>query len=237
MLQVYSPRRGEQVGVRHGSIPVVCKRHAPESYVKCDVDFPKPFFKERRGDKLDWRISKVPDLHKPYESPADHLRIPLARDKIFTVFTDTDFAHLERELTQHLDWADKLFHEEKLPSLQAAVGIDVEWRPQFWYNPNANVASIAQIATREKVFIVDVIALGKKLAPLFQRLFLSPSVAKVGHGLAEDLTRIARMVDSAQENSFASFFPVQSVVELAPLYAAASGVAIGPRWGGVHFPA
>jgi ribonuclease D len=51
------------------------------------------------------------------------------------------------------------------------VGIDSEWKPYF--GTRRNELALTQIATRERVYILDVCALGSKCAALWHRLGLA----------------------------------------------------------------
>lgn len=62
------------------------------------------------------------------------------------------------------------------------VGLDCEWKPSFGLEKSE--LSLLQIATRNSVFILDVIKLGNKAANLWQELgkflFNNSNILKLG---------------------------------------------------------
>ncbi|KAK9833570.1 hypothetical protein WJX81_006966 [Elliptochloris bilobata] len=79
-----------------------------------------------------------------------------------------------------------------------AVGLDVEWRPgrEGCTQPPA---SLLQVATRERVWLVDLMALrgGPGLAHVLPQLLRAPTAVKLGCSLSSDLTALARVGCSA----------------------------------------
>ena len=86
------------------------------------------------------------------------------------------------------------------------VGIDVEWKPDFRGEPV--IAAIIQIATKQKIFIIDVKSLREveKISPrqgriLIEMLFANPNIRKLGFGIREDLNVLARSLPGMENLS------------------------------------
>lgn len=72
--------------------------------------------------------------------------------------------------------------------------MDAEWQP---FNKTLHSAAILQVATRDKVFIIDVYTLQAKLDAqqgkrLSDSLFANPLMLKLGFGMREDFAVLAR---------------------------------------------
>lgn len=72
------------------------------------------------------------------------------------------------------------------------VGIDCEWKPNF--GGQKNELALMQIATRQKVFILDIIKIGTKVPELWQNLgkflFNNCDILKLGFGFTSDILMI-----------------------------------------------
>jgi hypothetical protein len=177
---------------------------------------------------------EVPDPTANAMSPVDTGMLPLGLDeaRVKVVYTAQEAAAALGEFDALVARAEALLRTaDGVPSMDTAVGIDVEWKPQFRYDPKANPASIVQIATRTGVYVLDVVNLAPQLALGVRRLLASPAVVKLGHGLGEDLWRLAEGLGrGAKDPAFAkSMFPVPAVLELAPLYSEFVTEKFNPR--------
>ena len=232
--------------------PVYCKSHAPPHFVgtvegyrgiipayeepskihKTPFNHPSPQHHPHEGHyrqsiwhrKKD-RIVEVPDPNETTFTPPDPSTLFMGEEwqnSIQFVSNLENFKSAIHYFEQHIYKAESNC-TSNTPSTEYAIGIDVEWKPEFIYNAENNVCSIIQVATREKCFIFDAIALGGELAPLMRKLLRSKHVIKVGHGLGEDLSRIAQFIATNLKNPEDSktFFPAESILELAPLYSKA----------------
>lgn len=77
------------------------------------------------------------------------------------------------------------------------VGLDSEWKPSFGTKPSS--VSLIQLATSNKVFIFDILALNNKQYSklwytFIERIFNNPNVIKIGFGLDNDMREITNSV-------------------------------------------
>lgn len=74
------------------------------------------------------------------------------------------------------------------------VGIDCEWRPNYFKEEKTNKVSILQIATRERVYIIDLIKFYKEkrdeLDNFLKSIFCSSKILKLGYALHNDLKQL-----------------------------------------------
>jgi len=219
------PTHGSRQGpkyTRGQPMPEWCHLHAPEDAVRL---VEPPAHTQRRQSYSPTRkrqaMVDVPDPAATAMAPMDASFFPLkvSEANVVVTYESEQAAMVAGELESLCSHAEELF-ASGLPSMQTAVGIDVEWRPWFSLQQQPNPTSIVQIATRDKVYIIDVINQGSRLASTLRRLLQSSAVVKLGHGLGEDLFRLNRGLANALNDASFSVFPVPSVLELAPLYAA-----------------
>ncbi|KAH9253307.1 hypothetical protein BASA81_008658 [Batrachochytrium salamandrivorans] len=232
-------------------IPTYCRTHAPMSFVA-----PGALLLEREAavantsstssssssyapsggrfanNRRPNAIVNVPDPEATTFGPATPGTLFLGKrfqDSIEFVSTEQQLKLVSKFFDKHLqDAKAEMTQQDGTPSLQFAVGIDVEWKPEFLFHYDNNVASICQVSTRSKHFVFDMITLKDKLSPLFKDLYASKAVVKIGHGLSEDLSRIATHLASSElggdnrhpqlKETAKLFFPCESILELTPLY-------------------
>lgn len=233
-------------------IPTHCRTHAPASFVApsallvdrdaaaavaaaANTTMTYAPSTARAGNNHNRRpnaIVNVPDPEATTFGPAPPGTLFLGKhfqDSIEFVSTEQQLKTVGKFFSKHVqEAAAEMAQQGGTPSLQFAVGIDVEWKPEFVFHYDNNVASICQVSTRGKHFVFDMLALKHKLAPLFKELYASKAVIKIGHGLGEDLSRIAMHLASSElggdnrhpqlQETAKAFFPCESILELTPLY-------------------
>ena len=80
------------------------------------------------------------------------------------------------------------------------IGIDCEWKPKFQKGEPASEVALCQLATADRVFLLDMVALsgccdgtgGSPLNEALAAFITSESTLKLGYGVHEDLRRMAR---------------------------------------------
>ena len=99
------------------------------------------------------------------------------------------------------------------------IGLDVEWRASFSGQPVR--AAIIQIATKEDVFIIDLLTLrevekidASQSQILIKSIFANPSVLKLGFSMKEDLVSISRALPGLEHLSK----QITKMVDLHPLW-------------------
>lgn len=74
------------------------------------------------------------------------------------------------------------------------VGIDCEWRPNYIKEEKTSKVSILQVATRERVYIIDLIKFYKhnrdELDNFIKSIFYSRNILKLGYALHNDLKQL-----------------------------------------------
>jgi ribonuclease D len=96
------------------------------------------------------------------------------------------------------------------------VGIDTEWKPYF--GTERNEMSLVQIATRERVCILDVCTLGCQCAALWHELgsilFANENIVKLGK-LTPPLSTLAMLCSADYIHNVKSVIPVYFCVQIA----------------------
>lgn len=233
-------------------IPTMCRIHAPAGYVATAEGYRgviPPYEDPLRNkpghlqvissgystqqDRRGWyprrnnRIVDVPDPEETTFGPPEPGTLFMGsawEQNVKVCYTKEDLKEVLDYFDAHIAKAEELTKANGgVPSPAAAIGLDVEWKPEFVYSEDNHVCSVIQIATRDRAFIFDAIALGAELDPLMRRLFRSKDIIKIGHGLGEDLARVAQSISRAvgKAGHVREYFPVESLVELAPLFSKA----------------
>lgn len=73
---------------------------------------------------------------------------------------------------------------------EPAIGIDIEWRPTYVAGRPPNPVALLQLSSHSRCVLVPVRHLRGRLPPVVAQLLASPSVWKVGCGVAEDARKI-----------------------------------------------
>lgn len=100
---------------------------------------------------------------------------------------------------------------------QSVIGFDAEWKPILGPSDGAAPCALVQLASREKAFVVDVIALhehGRILAPVFR----SHAVLKLGYGAQNDVRVLRPFLanDDGADDVMSMLVDLQAVTKKLP---------------------
>lgn len=102
------------------------------------------------------------------------------------------------------------------------VGIDCEWRPNYFKEEKMNKVSILQIATRERVYIIDLIKFYKEkrddLDNFLKGIFYSSHILKLGYALHNDLKELLHSY-----GDMACFHYCEPILDLQRLHSHSKG--------------
>uniref|UniRef100_A0A8D0AZX0 Exonuclease 3'-5' domain containing 3 n=2 Tax=Salvator merianae TaxID=96440 RepID=A0A8D0AZX0_SALMN len=137
--------------------------------------------KRRRAQERDAVLEKTPNDCEERKKDIFY-QLPIPRENIFFLST----------------WEEMLKCKEQVLQPQQIVGIDMEWRPSFGTVGGKTRVSLVQLATRGRVFLLDVLQLLREgeqeeespLIGFFQALFADPSITKLGYGILGDLSNL-----------------------------------------------
>ncbi|TYZ58102.1 hypothetical protein PybrP1_006694 [[Pythium] brassicae (nom. inval.)] len=161
---------------------------------------------------------------------AKHLPLPLPSDSVVFCSDEQQI----REAYAHFfdatgvaggEAADLLADHSEGYSPARLVGLDVEWKPTTSRISNQTVASILQIATTTRVFVIDLLMLHENeflFEHFLPRLLSSPQLLKVGFGFDSDMKVLHQ---SFPERS--AFLHVAPFLELSSLVLKAFGASAG----------
>nr|XP_008123065.1 PREDICTED: exonuclease mut-7 homolog [Anolis carolinensis] len=152
------------------------------------------------------------DAPEPARSPGEGRRkaqcygLPLPREQILFLST----------------WEALQEHKECLLKAGQIVGLDMEWRPSFGVLGSKPRVSLVQLAVRDRVFLLDMLALlrpegaqeeEEALDQFFRELFADPNVTKLGYGMHGDLAQLAKSLPtfSAMEKQLCNFLDLLKV--------------------------
>ncbi|KAI5061358.1 hypothetical protein GOP47_0023863 [Adiantum capillus-veneris] len=130
--------------------------------------------------------------NRPVDWTIEMQQYNIAESEAIKYIQITDVMPLEKiiwvDSLKELDFATQHLREASL------VGIDCEWKAIREKTFCINKVSVLQIATREFVFILDLVSLsrqhGRCLSACIESIFCSPAVLKLGYAVYNDLEQL-----------------------------------------------
>ncbi|CAB3998303.1 exonuclease mut-7 homolog, partial [Paramuricea clavata] len=134
-------------------------------------------FSDYAGRKQDHKKSVFPEkpLEERYRTSVKYLTLQIPMQNIYFVDDTESLRSCQRALSKH----------------GVTIGFDAEWKPQMCQAGLAQRLSIVQLSLRDRVFILDIIALAEQvpeglILAFGNAVFANENVLKLGYGVESD---------------------------------------------------
>ncbi|XP_018494737.1 exonuclease mut-7 homolog [Galendromus occidentalis] len=153
--------------------------HKSAYYFALKLEYPR----EEWPAKFVKYVDSLPPGSSPLEEPENNngltncLSVELRSDQIQTICTASEFEAAAIEL-----------------AAAPVIGVDAEWKPAMGLLQKTRL-SLIQMATRQKVYLFDVLKLSETISPedwasFYERVFDNPTGCILGFGIAEDIRKL-----------------------------------------------